>query len=187
MHAQFSLGEPECRGLFWVASRRRGADSTAASAASSTGRSGRDSDERLLSIGLNGKIVEWDTNKLLPKFVSESYGGAIWYEDAPPAAAARRHLCNMCVCDGSSLHACDGSSLRVCCAFLAFPCLFFAREVGDRMSRFSPPPSVFPFRTEPANNYILVGPTTVDEQGWLPVAEQGTHGGGLRGRHAPHL
>jgi U3 small nucleolar RNA-associated protein 4 len=56
-------GEPTVQVLAWV---------------KGTGEPGEEDGERLLSAGLNARVIEWDLLKLLPKNASDSYGGAVW-------------------------------------------------------------------------------------------------------------
>jgi len=35
-------------------------------------------EERLLSAGLNARLIEWDLERLVPRHATDSYGGAIW-------------------------------------------------------------------------------------------------------------
>ena len=35
-------------------------------------------DERLLSAGLNARLIEWDLTRLTPRYATDSYGGAVW-------------------------------------------------------------------------------------------------------------
>ena len=35
-------------------------------------------EERLLSAGLNARLIEWDLVRLVPRFATDSYGGAVW-------------------------------------------------------------------------------------------------------------
>ena len=41
-------------------------------------RGGGGGGERLLSAGLNGRLVEWDLTRLTPRHATDSYGGAVW-------------------------------------------------------------------------------------------------------------
>ena len=35
-------------------------------------------EERLLSAGLNARLIEWDLTRLIPRHATDSYGGAVW-------------------------------------------------------------------------------------------------------------
>lgn len=41
-------------------------------------------EERLFSAGLNSRLIEWDLQKLVAKYASDSYGGAVWSCDLSP-------------------------------------------------------------------------------------------------------
>jgi U3 small nucleolar RNA-associated protein 4 len=61
-----------------------------------------DENERLFSVGLNGRVIEWDLTALIPKHAADSHGGAVWDAALNPT---KTHLA--CGCEDGSVRVFD--------------------------------------------------------------------------------